>query len=720
MQILQAVLAKDAPHIGKRHYYSYAPTKDFFMHFADVQTWLCVAISVLLSHFAPQPTCALTLDHARDVKDPVSLSGHLSVFHDPSAAFAIEDIVSGGAQIQFETIPTMLTEGYQKGAIWVRFSLSAPEGRDQWLLEIERPLIEQVTLYTPDETGQFSASPPGDSNGEAVGGVRAYPALFPITVPSTEDTYYMRFQSTTSITTALFLWQEEGYEKKRRFDDWMIGIMIGAIGAMMIANLLYAFNLRDLQYLLYSAVLLESGLLSIFHNGYAADILYFLSHEKIHRLWGCIVCLYSIVMIFFLSWIFDFRRHNNWIWRFFQGIVLLNAAAFLLSAAGRYGDVGLFVSRLQQLSYIFIIGYAAHLIIAKQQRQYLLPAISFMGVIAVSFVMQMQYTGANPFLIDGSLSRVLAMGTLFHLILLSMSIANRAQLAERSLQAEKDRVIAISQAAERALTTKVRERTAELSESNLLLRSEIEHRRWLEAKLNQSLESVNKALAQQKDFVAMVSHEFRAPLAVIAAAADNLRFSASMRSNDIRLRIEKIGRTVKRMSMLVENILAGDRVDAGWTSPAMVEVFDLNEVLHAVEAGLDYDAAKRVNSIGGDVAMVRGDRLLLEIVVQNLIQNALKYSAATDVVTVELSVGDDMAFINVTDLGNGVAPSDHDLIFMKYYRNATAQGEKGTGLGLYISREIAQMSDGNLVLSASNENGSTFCLSLPIEASPSR
>ncbi|HEX2887404.1 HAMP domain-containing sensor histidine kinase, partial [Vineibacter terrae] len=384
-----------------------------------------------------------------------------------------------------------------------------------------------------------------------------------------------------------------------------------------------------------------------------------------------------------------------------------------------YGDVGLYVSQLQQLSYILIAGYVAYLLIVGRQYQYCLPAVSFAGVIAVSFVMQMQYSGMNPFRIDGSLSRVLAVGTLIHLVLLSAAVAKRAQLAERSLRAEKDRVIATTKAAERELTIKVRERIAELAESNASLKAEMDRRHLLEAKLRQSLDSVNDALAQQQDFVAMVSHEFRGPLAVIAAAADNLMSSVAKGSDNIRLRIDKIGRTVRRMSALIENVLAGDRLNAGQAAFATAEVFDLNEILHTAKAGLDDAAARRVDFICGDAAMVKGDRILLEIAVQNLIQNALKYSAAANRVTVQLSTGQGVAFVNVTDQGTGVALSDREFIFMKYYR-ASGQRVSGSGLGLYISREIAQQNGGDLILAASDAAGSTFCLSLPIEGSTPR
>lgn len=682
--------------------------------FHNIRFHLIVALSILFGCLAPQPSRALPLNPEDGIKAAVSLGGHLAVFHDAAGTLTIQDITSGRSDIRFVPIPSMLTQGYRKGAIWVRFSLSAPSTVRQWLLQVERPLIEQATLYMSDGAGSFAVAAPGLQHAWAGEGAGAYPTIFPISVPPAPAEYYLRLQSSTSITTSLNIWQRDGYEAYRRADVWLMGIVIGAVGAMILANLLYAARLREILYILYAWLLVNSALITIFHMGYSSEVLQFLGPERIRYSWGIIVCLYSIVVMLFLDRLFEFRIHWTWAHRLSQGVVLLNGVALVLTTMGRYGDVGLFVSRLQQFSVIFVALFVCYLLMVKRQYQYVLSAIAFMSVIAVLLVMQVQYTGANPLGLDSSLARLMAVGTLIHLGLLSAAVAKRAHLAERNLSEEKDRVIAISQSVEHELTTKVRERTAELSESNASLKAEMDRRHLLEVKLRQSLDSVNDALAQQRDFLALVSHEFRGPLAVIAAAADNLSISATEAPDNIKLRTGKIRRTVKRMSMLIENVLAGDRLDAD-TSHAVIGTFDLNEILQIAQAGLDDDAAGRVDFVPGDEVMVKGDRYLLEIALQNLIQNALKYSPATSPVTVRLSVDQGVALVDVTDRGVGVPPEDRAFIFLKYYRVAGRRA-KGSGLGLYISREIARQHGGNLILAASDAGGSTFRLSLPIES----
>lgn len=302
----------------------------------------------------------------------------------------------------------------------------------------------------------------------------------------------------------------------------------------------------------------------------------------------------------------------------------------------------------------------------------------------------------------------------FGLIFILLCNRIAAQLTERRLRVEQGRNLAISKAAERDLATKVQERTAQLTKSNTSLKAEIERRHLLEEKLRQSLASVNSALAQQRDFVAMVSHEFRSPLATISAAVDNLIVLLDEPSEGVKLRIGKIRRTVERMSSIIGNVLAGDRLVAGTEPSVMFERFDLRDALHSVISGLNEHDVKRVHISRCDTAMVECDRTLAEIALENLLQNALKYSNAKDSITVGVSIDREWVFINITDQGDGIPLEVQDLIFMKYYR-IPGQRKRGSGLGLYISREIAQLMGGNLVLAASGEGGSTFSLSLPIE-----
>jgi hypothetical protein len=174
-------------------------------------------------------------------------------------------------------------------------------------------------------------------------------------------------------------------------------MVVGAVGTMIAVNLIFYFWIRDTIYPLYTVTLIVSGLVAIFHMGYAPEFLVFLNPEDIHRAWGVIVCLYSIFMVAFLTRIFGFGHHSPWAMRFLISIISLNAVALGFALFGRYGDVAIYVSRLQQIAFVFITLFAIYLLIARQQYQYMLPVMAFAVVITVSFVMQSQYAGINSF-----------------------------------------------------------------------------------------------------------------------------------------------------------------------------------------------------------------------------------------------------------------------------------------------------------------------------------
>lgn len=673
---------------------------------------LSLVLSILIGCLAARGAPAISLAAGAGIEAPISLSGHVAILRDPSGALAIGDVTAPRFRGQFAPLPSMLTEGYRKGAIWVRFTLSAPVGARRWLLQIERPLIEHVALYGPDGRGGYSMLPP--SSLQPGGQAGAYAAVFPISVLSKPVDYYLRLQSSSSITTSLNIWQEEGYKDHRRNDDWLMGLILGAISVMIFTNIFHSIWLRDGIYVFYIGVLFESGLMSIFHMGYASEIFSHLEPYYIHRLWGVVICIYTIVMMLFLARLFEFHRQSIPAWRSSQVVSCINGIFLIFSIFGHFGDVGYILSILQQISLISVAIFVLYLLIIRKQYQYMLPAVAFLGAVSALLMMQLLFTGFNPFKLNNSLSRVLACSTLIHLVLLSAAVARRAQYAERSLSEERGRLLDMALSAENDLAVKVDERTAELAGANASLKMEVDRRHQLEVKLRQSLDSVNDALAQQRDFLALVSHEFRSPLSAIVAAAENLSRTATSDSVvDVKARGARIRQIARRLSMLIENVLTGDQLDSQNEPSTRILLFDLNDVLHAAHIGLDDDADGRVRFIYGNEALIRADPQLVEIVIQNLIQNALKHSPEDQSITVRISADSGAAHVEVVDRGKGVAVRDRELIFVKYYR-ASGQRVGGTGLGLYIGREIARQFGGDLILAASDERGSTFRLTLPL------
>jgi signal transduction histidine kinase len=219
------------------------------------------------------------------------------------------------------------------------------------------------------------------------------------------------------------------------------------------------------------------------------------------------------------------------------------------------------------------------------------------------------------------------------------------------------------------------------------------------------------------DFVSLVSHELRSPMAAVIGAARTLQdrwrmLTAEQRESFLAL----IGDETARLAELVGDVLDTSRIEAGTFSYRFEEV-DLSRVVdEAIEtAVLAQQEVPVVASGHGALPAIRGDRTRLRQVLGNLIENAVKYSPEGGEVRVSVAAANGEVRIAVRDAGPGI-PGDHQArIFEKFGRvDVPGASKPGTGLGLFIARSIAEAHGGSLDVSSGAEPGSTFTLTLPV------
>ena len=231
------------------------------------------------------------------------------------------------------------------------------------------------------------------------------------------------------------------------------------------------------------------------------------------------------------------------------------------------------------------------------------------------------------------------------------------------------------------------------------------------------VEELGRLSQLRADFVSLVSHELRSPMAAVIGAARTLQdrwrmLSAAQRESFLAL----IGDETSRLAELVGDVLDTSRIESGTFSYRFEEV-DLGRVVgEAVEAAvLAQQDVPVVGSVVGRIPPIRGDRARLRQVLGNLIDNAVKYSPEGGEVRVSAAAANGAVRIAVRDAGPGI-PHDQQLrIFEKFGRAEVDGGSKpGTGLGLFIARSIAEAHGGALEVSSGAGPGSTFTLTLPV------
>jgi signal transduction histidine kinase len=221
----------------------------------------------------------------------------------------------------------------------------------------------------------------------------------------------------------------------------------------------------------------------------------------------------------------------------------------------------------------------------------------------------------------------------------------------------------------------------------------------------------------RSDFVATVSHELRTPLAAIHGAAMTLTSRGSKLEPGLRERLfEIVADQSERLSELVEQILLAAQLDSGGLR-FVVQSFDAAELARAVidSIQLRFPAGVSVELAGPQSVLAVGDPGKTRRILSNLIDNAVKYSPDGGRIGVRLTRWQDRMRFTVSDQGLGIPPAEQERIFEKFYRldAAMSRGVGGSGLGLYICRELAEGMNGRIWVSSTPDRGSDFCLELP-------
>lgn len=246
--------------------------------------------------------------------------------------------------------------------------------------------------------------------------------------------------------------------------------------------------------------------------------------------------------------------------------------------------------------------------------------------------------------------------------------------------------------------------------------------RRLSETLNQMLDRIEASFKSIRQFTADASHELRAPMTLIRAAADfSLRRDRS--KEELREAMDRILKESKRTTALVDDLLLIARSDS---NPQAFErnPIDLAGLLEDVSAQAKTLAESKHITVDSRIVshpiVIAGDELSVRRLFMALIDNAIKYTPAEGVVSIELQIEDMQAVVKVRDTGIGIATDDLPRVFDRFWRadKVRSRDEGGTGLGLAIAKGITERHNGTIRVDSEPGQGSTFTVRLPLAQVP--
>ena len=223
--------------------------------------------------------------------------------------------------------------------------------------------------------------------------------------------------------------------------------------------------------------------------------------------------------------------------------------------------------------------------------------------------------------------------------------------------------------------------------------------------------------AVRRDFITNISHELKTPITALSLNSDALLEVKNEPDQVVRF-ADRIKQQAGRLNDLVQEIINLSKLQDADPLDVARNVNILDVVKEAInQCETNAEARKiSINLEKEDVAVVLGNRDQLVMAVHNLIENAINYSAAGTNVTIVVEVNEEIVEITVKDQGIGIAQSEIDRIFERFYRvdPARSRATGGTGLGLSIVKHVAQNHGGEIKVWSAPGVGSTFSLRLPM------
>jgi K+-sensing histidine kinase KdpD len=229
--------------------------------------------------------------------------------------------------------------------------------------------------------------------------------------------------------------------------------------------------------------------------------------------------------------------------------------------------------------------------------------------------------------------------------------------------------------------------------------------------IHSSINKEDKLKEQQQNFLMSVTHELKSPLAAIKLSIETIVKRDLDKEQQAKLLRNSL-KDIERLDDLVENMLLATKIESR-TYSFPKEEFDFSELVTKITDRLQLHSCgnqQLINTKIQDDIKVTGDKFALSSVVTNLVENAVKYSGPCAEVAVSLCQNDGKPFLTVSDKGPGIPDGEKMLIFDKFYRvgDENVRKSKGTGLGLFIVKEVLQNHDADISVKDNTPQGAIF------------
>ncbi len=544
--------------------------------------------------------------------------------------------------------------GFTPAAIWLRFEVEQPrEGRASWRLEVNNALLEDVRLYLPAPGGGWTAWQAGRSVPHSEWPLDTRSPVFRLDLPPGTHPVLVRLATRNSLSTSMTLWESERFYARARNEALLWGGYFGLYALVILIQFVFWRWTREALSGWYVPYAILNCLGVLMSTGYLQDALNW--HGPVATtVLGLVICAVLYVGAKFSS----VQLGLDQVMPRFNRVGLNTMALLSLVTSGLVlaGHYAAGVVAAQALSLALLLGLTG--VALDLWRRGHAPARFFLAIFGLFYLgVAVRYARNLGWLAPGFITDYsIQIGSVVHLIVMCLFIVHRFNAVRRALRIEQS------------------------------------------------------ARQEQRDFVAMVSHEYRTPLAIISTSVQQLAANLDAPLDKTLKRCANIRQATQRMTELLDTYLSAERLDEASQS-LQLQACDPREVIE--EAAGEWSPERLRLSLHQMPASLLCDRSLLRVALRNLLANAHRHAAPDTAIELVASGGGGGLHVSVTNQGDVIAPDELPLLFRRYFRGRASRGQPGAGLGLYLVKRIAEQHRGRV--GVRSEQGQTaFELWLPL------
>ena len=623
----------------------------------------------------------------------------IEYIEDKSNVLTLQEVSNGQAASQFKPAPivnNIINFGFSASSYWFRLPLQrTPQAQQNGLIEIPFFYLNHIEFYAPGKPPVITGS--------------AYPFnsrpvfnrffVFPIELTTQPQYFYFKIHTSESLTLPVTLWQTEAFSIATQKDSIIQSLYYGGLAALILYSLLLFISLRDKVFLYYSLYGLSTGLGMLAGNGQGKQFLW-----PTLTLWDQVsqYVFFSFTAMFavlFSQHYLQTKIHapKTHYWLTISTLIFSAVSALLILSL----FIKLPISLLLQVFMVVTVAVGLTLISTTIKMLYLQHKgarfflLAWATVWSGGIIATLRAFGIVP--TNAFTAYALQISTAAEMLFLAFAIADRLILEKRLKEQAQQKTLK----AEQALIASLKNSEEKL-EQQVKVRTE---------ELEQSVQNEKDIRDEYVRFGSLISHEFRNQLAIIEIQLGIIIEDKEIGINQLDTRLPIIQKATERLTSLFNKWLQNGQYKNGIhdlnlqrieLAPWLNEIFT-NYTKHQDQ---HYFILKENPVVESIVA----DNSLLTLALQNLIDNACKYSKAGGCVTIEIRTKENATGIAVLDEGIGIALEDQQSVFLEYFRVKPENNIPGMGLGLNLVQRIVKVHGGTIELISAPDSGSCFCI----------